>query len=292
MVKQSGKCAFCAKPNLTHEHLWADWLLKGGHVPKAGQSRHSTSHTGRYAAPEAPEFHLYRGKLDRPGNTFTQTLRIVCKTCNSGWMSAMQDAAKETIISLMQGDRPVLDRQRQKTLAAWVAMHTMVKEFGDPRTQVTPYSQREYLRLAHEAPPGWAIWIGGSTSIKWHGATNHFDWGEQVALQADQLHVPALPVRCQSTAGALANWFFMSFSSEIATRPANALAASFADRFGLTTIWPIQADAVQCGGRGMDRWEAAWVSSALSACPINRIRLPWEHHEIPARHPAPGTGGR
>jgi hypothetical protein len=48
------------------------------------------------------------GPLHRKGDARSQKLKVVCKACNSGWMSELQDRTKPVLL-------PLLTRQRKAT---------------------------------------------------------------------------------------------------------------------------------------------------------------------------------
>src|SRR5213593_3811716 len=77
------ECIFCGSSDeLTREHIWSDWVRKL--VPS-----------------DKPEMHFHRfgpigSEQERsyPKRPYRWRLRVVCKTCNNGWMSRIDDAAK------------------------------------------------------------------------------------------------------------------------------------------------------------------------------------------------------
>ena len=73
------QCLFCDKTKLTKEHLWPDWIVQM--FPK------NVPYTAGRASPEMRLFHEW------PTNSLKQTARIVCKQCNTGWMSEIESLA-------------------------------------------------------------------------------------------------------------------------------------------------------------------------------------------------------
>jgi hypothetical protein len=64
----------------------------------------------------------------RQGSTKNKQLRLPCKSCNNGWMSAREEEVKPILLPMMQGRQLLLDAEKIKTLATWVAMKIMVIE--------------------------------------------------------------------------------------------------------------------------------------------------------------------
>ena len=67
----------------------------------------------------------------RSGEPQSGRLRVVCASCNNGWMSDLQQEAKPHLLPLIKGETYLLHRNDQKTLAAWIAMFAMVAEHVD-----------------------------------------------------------------------------------------------------------------------------------------------------------------
>jgi hypothetical protein len=120
MSKAPKLCIFCGKPGVTKEHVWPDWLLK--YIPKDGVNHASLSETHHRT-------HVEREVRKHAGAPYSGTLRIVCGSCNNGWMSVLQNDAKPILLPLVLGEERTLFRKHQALLAAWMAMFAMVTEF-------------------------------------------------------------------------------------------------------------------------------------------------------------------
>src|SRR3954469_13275208 len=96
-VKKRGYCIFCGGTPLSKEHFFAEWMHD--YLPPK-PSTHYVAGSDLIGRP---------GKMFRPGNVFERHLRVVCKACNSGWMSTLQNEAKPILIPLMQGVRRTLN---------------------------------------------------------------------------------------------------------------------------------------------------------------------------------------
>lgn len=78
-------CIFCGKEgNLSKEHLWPDWLSKM--YIRAGDEKH-TFGSETYLNKEM----VHDGVYERPGHLFSLKNRVVCQSCNNGWMSEVEN---------------------------------------------------------------------------------------------------------------------------------------------------------------------------------------------------------
>jgi hypothetical protein len=158
------KCMFCGKGGISKEHIWARWMTQ--YLPK-----------------DAPNFSMldvvvhktHETKKARRENrsAYSGTIKLVCKPCNNGWMSRLQNDAKPILLPLMRGERRALNRREQVTLAAWIAMFIMVAEFQTPSKVTIPQAVRERFKDTLQPPDLWAIWLGIYTRQKWHGIVVH-----------------------------------------------------------------------------------------------------------------------
>jgi hypothetical protein len=166
MARPQRFCIFCGRPGLTHEHVWPDWLKQ--YIPKD-----MTDYTALTATIHPTHSELRRKK--QPGDIRSRRLRIVCKECNNGWMSRLQENAKPSLLHLVQGEVTAFDVPTQSLLSSSVAMFVMVAEYFDPYKVTTSQEQRTYLFENGRAPSSnWRIWIGDYQRSKWVGHLAHF----------------------------------------------------------------------------------------------------------------------
>ncbi len=158
-------CIFCGRPRLTREHVWADWLKR--YIPKTAANYSYLSAT---LHPAHSEFQ--RKKIS--GDLRSRKLRVVCTSCNTGWMSQLQERAKPYLLPLIHGDTTAFYTDAQQLLSAWIAMFVMVAEHFDRYKVVSTNRERRYLRKELRAPPNWRIWIGDYQHGNWPGLLAHF----------------------------------------------------------------------------------------------------------------------
>jgi len=84
------QCVFCeSTSDLTREHVLPDWLTDIGL-----DSEPSIHHAG-------PLNRLPREWSAKP---FKTTVKMVCATCNNGWLSELEGSAKPVIAPLIRGE--------------------------------------------------------------------------------------------------------------------------------------------------------------------------------------------
>lgn len=101
------------------------------------------------------------GRLDRPGRSIDQTMKLVCRACNNGWMSRLQKQAKPILEPVVTGSAPASSLFAHSDLVSrWCAMTDMVFEAMEPAFATSTASERLWLKEKDSAPPNWSIWVG------------------------------------------------------------------------------------------------------------------------------------
>jgi hypothetical protein len=159
------RCIFCRGAGLSREHIWADWLKR--YIPKNMTNYDSLSAT-------VHETHAEFRHRRHGGDLRSRTLRVVCKSCNNGWMSQLQQRAKPYLLPLIAGDVTAFDARAQEILSAWVAMFVMVAEHFDRYKVVSSQQERRFLWKNQKAPSNWKIWIGDYQKENWKGLLARF----------------------------------------------------------------------------------------------------------------------
>ena len=138
-------CIFCDRKANTLEDVWPKWLL-------ASIGHDSTSPT------------QYWNTIKRPPKTWPGPrflVKQVCKDCNEGWMSTLENGARRTMGSLVNDISVTLDSDRQQILALWGCKTAMVFE-GAKQNKNQFYSEadRHFLRERQVPPTDTLVWIG------------------------------------------------------------------------------------------------------------------------------------
>ena len=121
--------AFCGGFKMSREHLFPNWLKK--RFPRDDKTTHTT------ASFEWPENIITKEPMERRqhgrGHVGSLKVKVVCETCNSGWMSALEEPTKPVLTPLITGERSDLPTKVQLTLATWATKTSMTAEHLRPR---------------------------------------------------------------------------------------------------------------------------------------------------------------
>jgi hypothetical protein len=154
------RCVFCgSQSDLTREHVLPDWLTAIG-LDLEPQIHHV-----------GPLNKVPREWSSKP---FKTTVRMVCGTCNSGWLSHLEAAAKSVIAPLILGKSGRLLYDDQALISTWTCKTALVSllispdearlaGYGVPPAEYTTlYAQRDRL----EPLPLSRYWIGSYTDTR------------------------------------------------------------------------------------------------------------------------------
>jgi hypothetical protein len=235
-LKPPGRCIFCGALGVTQEHMWANWLRS--YIPRE-LKRHATS--VEKVHPRNTEQNIQT----RTGDPHSRRIKCVCRACNNGWMSRLQENAKPFLVPMLEGNAITLRRLGQTTLAAWVAMMVMVSEHLHDEMVAIPAADRQWLRANLRPPSHWRIWIGRHAAVT-HPLFTHNIVSFAPEKEIERLGLAAsLPANSQTSTILLGKHLLIYVMS-------SAVARSIIRRWtipapvgaGLAQIWPLAAHAV------------------------------------------------
>lgn len=139
-------CVFCGGDGaLTREHVLPTWIHDVLEI--AGPMKHFV---GQQQKREAK-------KLD-------VTLRAVCSSCNTGWLSTLEGRTRSVLGPAMKGAPVSLSPADQALAAAWAVKTSLLLELAQRHERgrgFAPASHFQYLNDHHSAPPDSMVWVGG-----------------------------------------------------------------------------------------------------------------------------------
>jgi hypothetical protein len=107
VIRELDACVFCGATDMTEEHLIADWAHRA-----FAQRRRPTGFFRGSVVDSALQLHD-----DDP----IVTAQVICRSCNNGWVSRIDNAASQVLRPLIRGQSEVaLARDGQTAVAAWV----------------------------------------------------------------------------------------------------------------------------------------------------------------------------
>jgi hypothetical protein len=161
------RCIFCGyRGPLTDEYVWGDWILKGGHAPRT-----TNKHEINLTFINLPGVPPKSKTKTRAGDPLGVNLHLVCANCNNGWMSGIQDRAKQHLVHMFPGKSWAIGADAQQAISAWAVMATMTSEYlaKDPSTRAISQADRDFLRSNLRSPESWRVWIGSYNRSTWKG---------------------------------------------------------------------------------------------------------------------------
>ena len=163
--RPSRKCIFCGEGGtrgnpMTEEHLWPEWMHPC--LPQVSAAKTQAGHH-RVRLGEV----IAERKI-REGHVFKKRFRLVCKQCNSSWMSGIEDDAKPILIPMLEGRSITLLKNSRITLATWIALKVMVSESIESSDAVINQDERSEFKVARTIPRRLRIWLGTHDLPEWY----------------------------------------------------------------------------------------------------------------------------
>jgi hypothetical protein len=121
-------------------------------------------------SPATPKIRGVQQTREHAGAVISVKARVVCKTCNNGWMSQLETQVKTALTHLISHEPCVLSEDEQRVISRWFVMKFMVLEFIKMTEPITPASERDFIFKGTAAPDTWRIWLGAQTGEMWKTA--------------------------------------------------------------------------------------------------------------------------
>lgn len=184
MAKPPGRCIFCGGFGLTKEHVLPDWLR--AIFPRLPTDTHTLGAIDWVALPTVGLVPL-PSHSSAQGQVGSKKVKVVCKSCNNGWMSRLEETAKPLVEELLHGHHQTLREIDQRLLATWITKTAMTAEFIRPTEVAIPKNDRQWLQQHLEPPAHWSIWADAYLGTKWQAGV--------IFHQGVGLYPPPHPVR-------------------------------------------------------------------------------------------------
>lgn len=142
------RCLFCLSKANSLEDVWPRWITEQftSEIPASMQAERN-------------------GLALRPWKKQTPELTVkwVCRSCNNGWMSALEQQVKPHLQPLLSGANSPLDVKAQLIISTWAVKTAMALEGIDPPgNRVYSQTQREQLRTLNTIPEHTYVWLAVS----------------------------------------------------------------------------------------------------------------------------------
>lgn len=152
--KSAGKCAFCEGGGLSKEHLWPAWakpFLPERAIAERVEQQLTFSEKVKLVSPSHTK--------TRNGHPWTRKFRVVCRTCNNGWMSILEDQTKPVLSPIIATMPHTITTESLALIARWVVLKVMVAEQFQPHDAVFTQRQRTQFMNSGIMPENLRIWI-------------------------------------------------------------------------------------------------------------------------------------
>lgn len=158
------KCIFCGKPgDISKEHVFGLWLRE--FFPRDKHTTHKSVYT---AWLDESGSHTPAEKRDRlQGHVGSKSLKVVCRQCNGGWLSQLEESVRPTLVPLITGERRNLTEIEQVLLATWATKIAMVAEHFRPIDDGILQDERTWLMNELTPPAKWFVWIAAYNGKEW-----------------------------------------------------------------------------------------------------------------------------
>ncbi len=157
-------CIFCGvEGKISKEHVFGLWLKEL--FPRDEHTTHKSIYTAWLdeSGPHSPA-----EKRDQPqGHVGSKQLKVVCRRCNSGWLSQLENRIQPTLLPLITGERRNLTEGEQALLATWAAKIAMVAEHFRPIDHGISQDERTWLMNELTPPTKWFVWIAAYDGKEW-----------------------------------------------------------------------------------------------------------------------------
>ena len=137
--------------------MWPQWMarlaqdLGSGHTESVLEIGHDE--TGAWST-------TAESVRSKQGSQLTAKVREVCRTCNTGWMSQLEQDVKPHVLRMMSVPlaRLVMDPSQCALVASWALKGAWMRELTSPGSRTASAQMRAHLSSFRTPPPGTRVW--------------------------------------------------------------------------------------------------------------------------------------
>jgi HTH-type transcriptional regulator/antitoxin HigA len=173
-------CAFCSSPsggrNKSREHVLPNWL--NGYLPYPVDKYHEQEIQTVTSTPEGEQ--RSGGHRRWAGDFGSRKVPGICKHCNNGWMSRLEESIKPTLLQLIEGKAVRPEPEILTLLSTWIVKTAMTNELTGLKRIPSSQKERTYLMEHQEPPPGWQVLIARQDSPFWRKRFAYYEAGMNI----------------------------------------------------------------------------------------------------------------
>lgn len=160
MIRSARACYFCgAVGGMSKEHVWPRWLREMS-VDLTDSTTTWSSGFDITAPGKVIEAPLIQ--MTKQGSPITAKVREVCRVCNSGWMSGLEQDVRPTIRRVTLASFPIgvttLSPEEACRLAVWALKSAWMRELATPGHRTPTLEMRAYLKDQLMPPANAQVW--------------------------------------------------------------------------------------------------------------------------------------
>jgi hypothetical protein len=161
------QCIFCDDAANSKEHFWSSWMH--GMLPAVPNPKHDR----RFYSFHPSAGHREDGPHAKPGSIHTIKIRAVCKRCNNGWMSQLEEQSRPFLTPMINGTPIVLDEKQVEVVARWITLKCIVAEHATRNSSLTPRHDRESFKENGAIPAYFRIYCANHNMADAAGYMRH-----------------------------------------------------------------------------------------------------------------------
>jgi hypothetical protein len=133
------KCVFCDDAPCTNEHVLPQWLRTAFPYSDDAQALHVRQSTNL--------------ETSHKGSLLETKVKVVCASCNNGWMNGLEQAVRPFLPKMIQGRDVNLTKNRQLALATWSLKTMMMFHCAHPKAEQTVIPAEDFVDLFQQRTP-------------------------------------------------------------------------------------------------------------------------------------------
>jgi hypothetical protein len=241
------ECLFCGGGPLTSEHLIGRWAARFADA----EQRDILQRSDREGElPQREDQRQWRARA------YDRQARIVCKTCNTGWMSELEKTASQLLDPSALADR-LLSRDEQTLLATWAMKTALTLNAAQPLDRRTiPLEVARLFGRDRKLPEGAYVWLASYT-----GSQDQFPGYAGLGIDLDDRQDNRRGWRDLSVSTFVVGPFvFQVFAVAPTIEP---LQLRRAPEARIVQLWPIEQSASWRHQPGFDAPGVVWFAEEL-----------------------------
>ncbi len=147
------RCVFCDGQPVTREHAIPLWLTRH---PLFSEYVKNFDHSPRIqlrTQPAGSDVMLIQPQIFGTPQLNSITVKAVCKSCNGGWMSRLEDRVRAPLNALMTGSEDVIQAPDVEALHHWAIKSSFMFQLVDQTTRTVTQEQLQACAANPSAVP-------------------------------------------------------------------------------------------------------------------------------------------